>query len=137
MAQLYKRAERAGVNILQIKTLDELDTMQNKADIVLIDVPCSGLGVLRRSPDTKWKLTNDAVDALIVEQAAILRRHQSLPKVGGSIIYATCSILPSESELQVRSFLDEQPNFVLDAEHRTQPYDGFDGFYMARLRKIY
>lgn len=136
MAQLYKRAERAGVNILKIKTLEELDTMPNKADVVLIDAPCSGLGVLRRSPDTKWKLQETTVNELIETQNGILRRHQSLPKVGGCIVYATCSVLFSESEYQVRDFLEEQPNFILEDEKRVQPYDGFDGFYMAKLRRM-
>jgi 16S rRNA (cytosine967-C5)-methyltransferase len=136
MAQLYKRAERAGVNILKIKTLEDLDEMPNKADLVLIDAPCSGLGVLRRSPDTKWKLKETVVNELVETQIEILRRHQSLPKVGGCIVYATCSVLFSESEYQVRDFLAEQPNFILEAEQRMQPYDGFDGFYMARLRRM-
>ena len=136
MAQLYKRAERAGVDILKIKTLEDLDGMPNKADVVLIDAPCSGLGVLRRSPDTKWKLKEAFVNELVETQIEILRRHQSLPKVGGCIVYATCSVLFSESEYQVRDFLAEQPNFVLEDEQRMQPYDGFDGFYMARLRRM-
>jgi 16S rRNA (cytosine967-C5)-methyltransferase len=91
---------------------------------------------LRRSPDTKWKLQENTVNELVETQNGILRRHQSLPKVGGCIVYATCSVLFSESEYQVRDFLEEQPNFILEEEKRMQPYDGFDGFYMARLRRM-
>ncbi len=138
LAQLHIRAERAGINILKIKSLDDLKTYQNRADVVLLDVPCSGLGVLRRNADTKWKIKPEDLDKLVETQALILQQHASLTAVGGALVYATCSILPEESELQVAAFLQKNKNFALEEASRIHPHrDDCDGFYMARLvRKL-
>ncbi len=134
LAQLHIRAERAGINILKIKKLEELNAYNHRADVVLLDVPCSGLGVLRRNADTKWKLKETDLDALLVDQATILQQHASLPCVGGALVYATCSILAEESELQVAAFLQKNKNYMLENAVRIHPHrDDCDGFYMARL----
>ncbi len=134
LAQLHIRAERAGINILKIKRLEELQAYQNRADVVLLDVPCSGLGVLRRNADTKWKLKPEDLDKLVVEQANILQEHAALTAVGGALVYATCSILAEESEQQIAAFLQKNKNFALDEALRIHPHrDDCDGFYMARL----
>jgi 16S rRNA (cytosine967-C5)-methyltransferase len=123
---------------LKIKKLEELKAYEHRADVVLLDVPCSGLGVLRRNADTKWKLKETDLDALLVAQTAILQEHALLPRVGGALVYATCSILAEESELQVAAFLQKNKNYTLESAVRIHPHrDNCDGFYMARLiRKL-
>ncbi len=103
----------------------------------MLDVPCSGLGELRRNPDAKWKITPEFIDNLRLVQWDILSRYSAMLKKGGKMVFATCSILPSESENHVQRLLAEQPDkWELLKEHRTSPAeDGYDGFYMACLLK--
>jgi len=99
-------------------------------------VPCSGLGILRRQPDTKWKLTPQSLEDVLKTQRHILKTYSSMACVGGCVVYATCSILRSENEQQVELFLNEHSNFELEEQRTISPYrNGFDGFYMARLRR--
>ena len=112
-------------------------TSLDTADRVLLDVPCSGLGVLRRNPDSKWKLKPEFLTQIRQTQYEILTSYSQMVKAGGKLVYATCSILPSESEDQVKRFLREQGSkWQLLQEERTSPaLQGFDGFYMACLVK--
>ncbi|MGB4327873.1 MAG: hypothetical protein WBJ36_03240 [Tenuifilum sp.] len=105
---------------------------------MLIDAPCSGLGVLKRNPDSKWRLTPENIAELRKTQRQILEKYWSMLKVGGCMVYATCSILPSENEEQVKWFLEQMNGrFVLEEEKNLSPSQtGFDGFYMARLKRI-
>jgi 16S rRNA (cytosine967-C5)-methyltransferase len=101
LAELRKRAARAGVDIAEVRPVEGSKTIKrlaNHADRVLLDVPCSGLGVLRRNPDAKWKLSEAEIDRLIEQQQDILVRYSAMVKPGGKLVYATCSILPSENE---------------------------------------
>jgi 16S rRNA (cytosine967-C5)-methyltransferase len=138
---LTQRASRNGLKILNTKLLanpENVQILQNTADRLLLDVPCSGLGVLKRNPDAKWKITESFVEEIIQIQADIIKRYATMVKLGGKMVYATCSILKSESEWQVEKFLTENTNWVLEAQHRTSPAnDGFDGFYMARMKRIF
>jgi 16S rRNA (cytosine967-C5)-methyltransferase len=136
--ELRRRATRNGCDNIQTRHIEGNETIKRlagSADRVLLDVPCSGLGVLRRNPDTKWKLKPEEIDRLIGEQADILARYSRMTKPGGKLVYATCSILPSENEKQVRAFLDADPNaWTLETEIHLRPdRDGTDGFYAARL----
>jgi 16S rRNA (cytosine967-C5)-methyltransferase len=110
--------------------------MESTADRLLLDVPCSGLGVLRRNPDAKWKLQPEFIEQIRQTQQHIIQEYASMLKPGGKMVYATCSILPSENEKQVQAFLSTNKDFNLEAEHRTWPSDGMDGFYMARMVKL-
>jgi 16S rRNA (cytosine967-C5)-methyltransferase len=93
------------------------------------------LGVLRRNPDAKWKLSLDFIEKVKETQASILQNYSRMLKPGGLMVYATCSILPSENELQVQRFLKNNPDFELEEERTISPAKyGSDGFYMARLR---
>ncbi|MDA4735701.1 hypothetical protein NY590_16000, partial [Enterobacter kobei] len=74
--------------------------LHNSADRLLIDAPCSGLGVLKRNPDSKWKIDQDFIDRIKKEQENILQDYSKIIKKGGQMVYATCSILPSENTLQ-------------------------------------
>jgi 16S rRNA (cytosine967-C5)-methyltransferase len=140
LEELKKRARRNGVHVIEARTIESTKTIKrlhNSADRLLLDVPCSGIGVFRRNPDAKWKLTPDFMDNVRQIQAKILADYSKIIKVGGKLVYATCSILPSENELQVQRFLSENPNFKFIAERKVSPaVDGFDGFYMARLERI-
>ena len=110
--------------------------MENSFDRVLLDVPCSGSGVIRRNPDKKWKLTLEEIQRLVELQWEILTQYQCLMKKGGKLIYATCSVFPEENDLQIQKFIKEFPEWKLEKEIKIFPHiQGFDGFYGARLVK--
>ncbi|MBQ4849917.1 RsmB/NOP family class I SAM-dependent RNA methyltransferase [Pseudoalteromonas sp. MMG012] len=138
---LKKRAKRAGVHTLEtrlIKNSKTIKRLKEKFDRVLLDVPCSGIGVLRRNPDAKWHLNSNSVDNLITLQSEILQRYSQMCKIGGRLVYATCSILPSENQLQVTQFLAENKAFKLIEEQTLLPgyTSEYDGFYMAAMERI-
>jgi 16S rRNA (cytosine967-C5)-methyltransferase len=139
LKKLKVRTRRAGVHNVTTKELDSskvLKKMKGTADRVLIDAPCSGIGVLKRNPDSKWKLQPEFVANIIKTQTEILENYSKLVKVGGKLVYATCSILPSENEKQVKQFLKNNSNFEIIKDHKISPFDsGFDGFYMALLER--
>ena len=137
LEELRKRALRNKVKMIETKTIEGADSIKkyyNTADRLLLDVPCSGLGVLRRNPDAKWKLTPEFMEKIHQTQWEIVSEYAKMLKVGGKMVYATCSILPSESEDQVARFLETYgQNWELISEKRTGPKNGTDGFYMAAL----
>ncbi len=137
--ELKRRSRRNGVSIIEAKLIDSkkvIKRLEASADLVLLDVPCSGLGVVRRNPDSKWKLKPERIEELIKIQAEILSFYSTMVKPGGTLVYATCSILPSENKGQVSRFLDANPGFVLEEEVPISPAEsGFDGFYMARMTR--
>lgn len=140
LAELRKRAARAGVDVAETRVIEGTKTLkrlQGYADRLLLDVPCSGLGVLRRNPDAKWKLSETEIERLTVEQQDILTRYCAMVKPGGKMVYATCSILPAENEKQVQAFLAAHgQDWTLEEELKINPADtGHDGFYAARLRR--
>ena len=133
-----KRAKRAGVKIIRTEEIlndSSIFRFQAKADKLLLDVPCSGTGVIRREPDTKWKLSEESLTEVISLQKEVLENYSVMVKPGGTLVYATCSILKSENENQVEWFLAKNPEFTLDEEKRINPGSFSDGFYMARLIK--
>jgi len=141
--ELTFRAKRAGCDIIKPMQAEKLTRnfqarLNAFADCILLDVPCSGLGVLRRKPDAKWSLTLKFVLELEITQAQILDEYAPMLKAGGIMVYSTCSILPSENEKQVQAFIKRQENkFELLDEKRISPAQtGFDGFYMAKMRRI-
>ena len=138
LKELRKRSTRQGIDIIDTRVMEDIriiKRLHNTADRVLLDVPCSGLGVLRRNPDCKWKLSIDELNRLRPLQAEILRDYCKMVKPGGKLVYATCSVLPSENEDQIKSFLAEHGDeWTLEEERRWKPHaNGFDGFYAARL----
>jgi 16S rRNA (cytosine967-C5)-methyltransferase len=137
--ELKKRAKRAGAStIIEARIIESSKTikrLENSADRLLLDVPCSGLGVLKRNPDAKWKLTLESIESVKVTQQLILRDYSSMLKKDGLMVYSTCSILPSENEKQVEKFLSEQKGFQLLKQRMIYPSQGFDGFYMALIKK--
>ncbi|TFV96003.1 RNA methyltransferase [Algoriphagus kandeliae] len=141
LQQTKLRARRNGIDIIERKVIEGSKTikrLKESADRLLLDVPCSGLGVLRRNPDTKWKLSPESIQKVEETQAEILQTYPSMVKKGGQMVYATCSILPSENEKQVQKFLASEAgkDFELIEEKKVFAHQsGFDGFYIARLQK--
>ncbi len=137
--EMKKRARRGGVQNIEGKLIEGTKTIKRlheSADRLLLDVPCSGLGVLKRNPDAKWKLDLAFIDRIKNVQREILSSYPSMLKKGGKMVYATCSLLPSEGEEQVQWFLKDHPEFTLEKEQRISPAKtGFDGFYMALMKK--
>ncbi|TXD77736.1 methyltransferase domain-containing protein [Algoriphagus ratkowskyi] len=141
LQQTKLRARRDGVSIIERKVIEGSKTikrMKETADRLLLDVPCSGLGVLRRNPDTKWKLSEESIEKVRKTQQEILQSYPSMVKPGGQMVYATCSILPSENQDQIAIFLASEAgkDFTLIEDQKVLAQEsGFDGFYIARLQK--
>jgi 16S rRNA (cytosine967-C5)-methyltransferase len=141
LQQAKLRARRNGVSIFEPKIIEGSKTikrLKESADRLLLDVPCSGLGVLRRNPDTKWKLSAESIEKVQATQQEILQSYPSMLKKGGQLVYATCSILPSENEEQIKKFLASEAgkDFELIEDRKVLAQEsGFDGFYIARLLK--
>lgn len=138
LAELKRRAKRAGAFNIETRFIEDnkvIKRLHNTADRLLIDAPCSGLGVLKRNPDSKWKIDEDFINRIKTEQENILQNYSKILKKGGKMVYATCSILPSENGEQVRKFLAENTEFVLMKEENIMPSDGYDGFYMALIER--
>ena len=139
LRELKRRAKRAGAHNIETRHIDNnkvIKKLHGSADRVLLDAPCSGLGVLRRNPDAKWKLNPDFIDRVVLEQQQILTQYAHMVKPGGKLIYITCSILPQENEEQIAAFKETEigNEFTLEKEQHLWPaVNGFDGFYMARL----
>ena len=141
LKQLKLRAKRNGAFNIEYKIIDStkvIKKLEEKADRVLIDAPCSGLGVLKRNPDAKWKLQPEFIDNIKKIQAEVLESYARIVKPGGKLVYATCSVLPSENQNQVNHFLTTEMgknfNFVEDRKILASE-SGFDGFYMALLER--
>lgn len=141
LKELKRRARRAGAHNIETRLIDTtkvIKKLHGKMDRILIDAPCSGLGVLRRNPDAKWKLEPQFLETIQNTQQEILQSYSKVLKSGGKLVYATCSILPSENQDQVKTFLESEigKEFELEEEKSLFAHlDGFDGFYMARLSK--
>ena len=115
---LVERMTRARARNIQIRDVprggpDGLDDLKGKADLVLVDAPCTGTGIWRRRPEAKWRLRPHAADLRCAEQAAILNAAASLVKPGGRLVYVTCSILPRENTIQVSRFIKDNPPFQI------------------------
>ncbi|KFZ38497.1 SAM-dependent methlyltransferase [Shewanella mangrovi] len=137
---LKKRAKRAQAHNIETRLITSSKTIKRialTADRVLLDVPCSGLGVLKRHPDTKWGDTESRLPVLAELQQHILTSYSRMLKVDGILVYSTCSIMPNENHLQVQRFLAEKPQFELLDEQTIWPSEtGFDGFYWAKIKRV-
>jgi 16S rRNA (cytosine967-C5)-methyltransferase len=150
LAKLAPRADRAGAKIETRllnppKEIAELEDMRGKADVVLVDAPCSGSGTWRRNPEGRWRLTPERLDRLIAQQARLLDLGAELVRPGGRLIYAVCSLLSREGAVQIADFLSRRSSWImqetpfaagrLDGAGRllTPAHDGTDGFFVARL----
>jgi len=141
LKKLKIRARRNGAHNIDLKVIEStkpIKKLYNKADRVLIDAPCSGLGVLRRNPDSKWKLEPEFIDNIKKVQQDILQQYSKMVKSGGKLVYATCSVLPSENQKQIEKFLisDSGKEFTFVKDKKVLAHkSGYDGFYMAQLER--
>ena len=141
LKKLKVRAKRNGAHNIDLRLINStkpVKKLKEKADRLLIDAPCSGLGVLRRNPDSKWKLKPEFLDKIKKTQQHILQDYSKILKPGGKMVYATCSVLPSENQEQITKFIasEEGRQFKLIKEKKIFAHkSGYDGFYMALLEK--
>ena len=152
---IEETAARLGIAIITTAALNATKPLPegDRFDRVLVDAPCSGLGVLRRNPEGKWWKTRENVSELVTIQQSILRNAANCLGEGGTLLYATCSTTRQENEGVIDDFLTQHPDFMLEDLHelfpthaglftergcfRSWPHrDGMDGFFAARLRKI-
>jgi 16S rRNA (cytosine967-C5)-methyltransferase len=161
LAPIHERLKRAGVRNVQVRTprgrTDAVRDLDGRADLVLVDAPCTGSGTWRRNPDSKWRLRPGSLELRRKEQAAVLDRAAALVRPGGRIVYVTCSILPEENDGAVAAVLARhdglrsvEPSRVLTdaglphlADHvrftahglqMTPLWTGTDGFFVSILR---
>ncbi len=141
LKQLKIRAKRNGAFNIEPRVIESTKTIKKlheKADRVLIDAPCSGLGVLKRNPDSKWKLQPEFIENIKKIQAEVLENYSKIVKPGGKLVYATCSVLPSENQEQINHFLTTEigKEFTFVQDKKVLAHEsGFDGFYMALLER--
>jgi 16S rRNA (cytosine967-C5)-methyltransferase len=149
---LQRTAQRMGAGSVEVRTGDAAQPQEPGAyDRVLVDPPCSDLGTLAARPDARWRKRREDVPRLAARQAAILRAGAAALKPGGTLVYSTCTISPSENERVVAAFLAERgnfepaeppsdlpvwnhpsvPRFIQTLPHR----DGTDGFFIAIMRR--
>lgn len=151
LSRMRPRLERAGASIVETRLLDPkselaaLEDIRGKADLVLVDAPCSGSGTWRRNPETRWRLTPDRLARLSNIQAHLLEVAAELLRPGGLLVYAVCSLLVEEGREQAEAFgarsglVPEPPS--MEGGRRSGPglvltpaHDGTDGFFVARWR---
>lgn len=134
LAQLPVRAKRAGARITLLSRND-LQSLENSCDLVLVDAPCSGSGAWRRNPDAKWRLTQDALDGLTETQGALLDQAADLTAENGRIAYVTCSLFDCENSAITSGFLVRDTRFELVSQRQFTPLDGADGFFVGILQR--
>ena len=135
MNDLPKRAARAGARIT-IAGPGHKAMVKGGFDLVFVDAPCTGTGSWRRTPDAKWRLTQADVDRATATQAAVLEQAAQYVRPGGTLFYATCSILQVENSDQTAAFLENDPGFQLKNQRVFTPLDCGDGFFGAKLVKV-
>src|SRR5690625_114176 len=141
LKELKRRARRNQVHNIETRWIENnkvIKKLHGQADRLLLDAPCTGLGVLKRNPDSKWKLSPEFLDTIRKTQQEILQDYSAIVKNGGKMVYATCSILPSENQEQITTFLASKAgeSFKLIKDKTVSPSEsGYDGFYMALLEK--
>lgn len=145
LKELQQRARRAGVDIIETRVIDSnkvIKRLAESADRVLLDVPCSGMGVLRRNPDAKWKLTNEEVVRLRETQQSLLTQYSEMLKPGGILVYATCSMMKSENQDQVDQFIASKGSqfqvidtLSIDPSPAAPGASTGDGFFACAIQK--
>ena len=159
LESLQLESKRLGIDIIQTKPINLLKTSIKDFDFyfdrVLMDAPCTGLGVMRRNPDTKWKRSKKDIERLAAKQKKMLNAAANLVKPGGILVYAVCSCEREENEEVIHRFLDKRKDFSIDKDFKSDNYsslmtqlisrDGFlktypeannmDGFFAARLKR--
>ena len=151
LSRLAPRAGRAGVTIAETRLLDpgreaqQLADQSARADVVLVDAPCSGTGTWRRNPEARWRLTPDRLARLVATQAGLLDLAAGLVRPGGALVYVVCSLLDAEGAGQAQAFLDRHPGWTAEplvlgrgrprgsGVRLTPLADSTDGFFVAKM----
>jgi 16S rRNA (cytosine967-C5)-methyltransferase len=151
LSRLPPRAARAGASIIETQLMnpgheaEALADWRDRADVVLVDAPCSGTGTWRRNPEARWRLTPERLDRLVATQHQLLALAAGLVKPGGALVHIVCSLLDEEGAGQVDRFLAEHPGWRAETlalpagrprgqgVRLTPAHDGTDGFFVARL----
>lgn len=137
--ELKDRAQRNGVTVVETRVIEGMKTikrLEGSADRLLLDVPCTGSGVLKRNPDAKYKIDRRFFERVTAIQQEIIENYSRMLKPGGVMVYATCSLFKGENQERVAKFLSDFPEFVLEEQVMHLPSEThFDGFFMARIRK--
>jgi 16S rRNA (cytosine967-C5)-methyltransferase len=165
LAPIHDRLKRSGARNVQVRTPKsvggELDDLNGRIDLVLIDAPCTGTGAWRRNPDAKWRMRPGALEQRQKEQARVMDRAVPLLKAGGRIAYVTCSVLDEENGAQVRAFIARHAEFTIvpptevigvlgeraaifakaarlsgEGVTMTPRKTGTDGFFVALLKRL-
>ena len=140
LVPIHERIARAGARNIQVRTprgdADMVADLNGRADLVVIDVPCTGTGTWRRNPDAKWRVRPGAVAERVKQQAALLDRAATLVKAGGRIAYITCSVLEEENGDQVRAFVGRHPGFSVEKLAETAQALGERAYLFARAALI-
>lgn len=136
-ALIEKAAKRLGITMIETKVWDageKIPEWEGRADRVLADVPCSGIGVIHKKPDIKWRRTPEDITVLCGIQKRILETAACYVRPEGILVYSTCTILQEENQMQIAAFLKKHPDFTLESEQLLQTYQtGGSGFYIAKL----
>jgi 16S rRNA (cytosine967-C5)-methyltransferase len=158
LSQLERQMDRMGVDIVSTAQHDIKDATKIQSygnfDRILLDAPCSGLGVLRRNPDIKWDATRQDLKRYADKQLKLLKCLATQLKVSGVLVYAVCSAEPEENEAVISAFLEQNPDYAIDQDRGKLPqsfysrcenqplittyphFKNMDGFFMARLKRI-
>ena len=138
--QIKSNAARLGIKIIETFLLDARkigDEFAGRADRILVDAPCSGLGVLRRKADLRWKKMPNELKELPLLQSEILNSAAQALKSGGTLVYSTCTLEREENEGVIEKFINSHGNFTLENKKTLLPHvDGTDGFFIAKLKKV-
>jgi 16S rRNA (cytosine967-C5)-methyltransferase len=140
LSRLVPRAQVAGASFVQTRLLNPkreaevLEDLREGADVVLVDAPCSGTGTWRRNPELRWRLTHARLDAVIALQTYLIDLAATLVKPRGALVYAVCSLIGEEGQVQVDAFQRRHEGWTLESARTLTPYrDKTDGFFVARL----
>ncbi|MGH6671807.1 MAG: RsmB/NOP family class I SAM-dependent RNA methyltransferase [Xanthobacteraceae bacterium] len=140
LAPIHERIARAGARNIQVRTprgeVDGVADLAGRADLVLIDAPCTGTGTWRRNPDAKWRVRPGALAERINEQQALLDRAVPLTKPAGRIAYITCSVLEEENGDQVRAFVGRHPEFSVEKQGEMTQILGERAYVFAQAALI-
>jgi 16S rRNA (cytosine967-C5)-methyltransferase len=140
LVPIHERIERAGARNIQVRTprgeADVLTDLAGRADLVLIDAPCSGTGAWRRNPDAKWRIRPGAIAERLKQQEAVLERAVPLVKPGGRIVYITCSVLTEENGDQISAFVARHPDFSVEKPGNVANTLGERGYLFSRAALI-
>lgn len=130
-------AKRLGLSSVEAKLGNSavfMEEYDRKADRVLVDAPCSGIGIIHKKPDIKWQREEKDIEQLVKIQRDILENSSKYVKSGGVLVYSTCTILKEENQEQVQKFLENNTDFELKEEQQIQTYQkGGNGFYIAKM----